>query len=206
MGRDDSVTTDDGKQFSIKRYLNTDARAVINATADGAPGSTGSTNTTSLTKAEAGKVGVFTLTIELYSSAEDAKCTVTPPTGPSVDYAQTDQTVSFAITAPDTETRSIKTINDATFSCSGATAITKVSLEGGLIADFATFVDLTLSADTEKSLSFKKVTDTAVLEAVLEDPFEITSGDVTISGKIPGSSALVSVTYDTVKDAKCSTN
>ena len=204
IGYDDSVTTDDGKQFNIKRYLNTDARAVINASETGTIAA--GVNTTSLTKAEAGKVEVFALTIELYSSAEDAKCTVTPPTGPSVDYAQTDQVVSFAITAPETETRSIKTITDATFSCSGATAITKVSLEGGLIADFATFVDLTLSADTEKSLSFKKVPDTAVLEAILEDPLEITSGMVTLSGKIPGSSALVSVTYDTVKDAKCSTS
>ena len=89
---------------------------------------------------------------------------------------------------------------------SGATAITKVSLEGGLIADFETFVDLTLSAATEKSLSFKKVADTAVLEAVFDEPFEITSGDVILSGKIPGSAALVSVTYDTVADAKCSTS
>ena len=192
-----SAETSANKSFTIMTYLNADARDRITNTADAA----GGTNTT---KATAGKVEVFTLTTNLYSSAEDPKCTVTPPAGPSVDYAQTDQTVSFAINAPETETRSIKTITDRIFSCSGATAITKVSLEGGLIADFQTFVDLTLSAATEKSLSFKKVADTAVLEAVFDEPFEITSGDVTLSGKIPGSAALVSVTYDTVADAKCS--
>ena len=193
-----------GTSFSIQKYLQTSSRDRITTGADGANVAidavpVGGTN---LTKANAGKVTVFTLTANVYSSAEDPKCTVTPPTGPSVDYTQTAQTVSFAISAPETETSSIKTITDATFSCSGATAITKVSLEGGLIADFRSFVDLSLSADTEQSLTFEKVG--TVLEATLDDPFEITSGDVTLSGKIPGSSALVSVTYDTVANAKCS--
>ena len=197
----------DGKTFSIMTYLNTAARdRLVTNSAGGVVTDPDGAHNTNLTKADAGKVEVFTLTIDLYSSAEDAECTVTPPTGPSVDYTETDETVSFTINAAAGETRSIKTIEDETFSCSGATAITKVSMEGGLIADFATFISLNISADSTVPLKFERVTGTDVLEATFEDPFELSSGDVTIAGKIPGSAALVSVTYDTVKDATCSTN
>ena len=160
-------------------------------------------NGVDLRKADAGKVEALAINVVFYTSAADAKCTLKSPVSPSVDYSDTDETASGTLTAASGSSGAIREINDAVFTCDSDTAITKVVLEG-IPLGFMSFIDLDIEADSKKSLKFENVTN--VITAQLDDPLEFDGGEFTISGKIPGQAALVTVTYDTVSDSSCSAN
>ena len=183
--------------FNIQEYLQAE-RSSTRIDSDGNPD-----NGAELRKADAGKVEALAINVVFYTSAADAKCTLKSPVSPSVDYSDTNETVSGTLTAASGSTGAIREINDAVFTCDSDTAIAKVVLEG-IPLGFMSFIDLDIEADSKKSLKFENVTN--VITATLDDPLEFDGGEFTISGKIPGQAALVTVTYDTVSDSSCSAN
>ena len=189
---------EDNDHFTLNEYLQAGNRGPVLV----ANASSGDIN--SLSKQDAGKVSVLGIDISWYSTASDAGCTLTSPTGPAVNYSETDEEASGVITAVEGATGTIKTINALDFTCTDSTQVTSVALEG--IPDgFHTFVALTLTADAEKSLKF----DAAVngkITVTLDDPLEFNGGNVTLSGKIPALAAVATITYDTVEDGVCNAN
>ena len=184
--------------FNIQEYLQAvRSTSVIDTDGDD------STDFRDLKKSDAGKVEALAINVVFYTSAADAKCTLKSPVSPTVDYSDTDETASGTLTAASGSTGAIREINDAVFTCDSDTAITKVVLEGIPIG-FMSFIDLDIEADSKKSLKFENMTN--VITATLDDPLEFDGGEFTISGKIPGQAALVTVTYDTVSDSSCSAN
>ena len=194
----DVATTYPNQTFNIQEYLKAE-RSSTRIDSDGSDSVTSS----DLRKADAGKVEALAINVVFYTSAADAKCTLKSPVSPSVDYSDTDETASGTLTAASGSTGAIREINDAVFTCDSDTAITKVVLEG-IPLGFMSFIDLDIEADSKKSLKFENVTN--VITAQLDDPLEFDGGEFTISGKIPGQAALVTVTYDTVSDSSCSAN
>ena len=184
--------------FNIQEYLQAE-RSSTRIDSDG----NDSVTSSDLRKADAGKVEALAINVVFYTSAADAKCTLKSPVSPTVDYSDTDETASGTLTAASGSSGAIREINDAVFTCDSDTSITKVVLEG-IPLGFMSFIDLDIEADSKKSLKFENVTN--VITAQLDDPLEFDGGEFTISGKIPGQAALVTVTYDTVSDSSCSAN
>ena len=187
----------ENRTFTLTDYIDAKNRgAVINGEAAGNSDPT-------MTKQEAGKKEALKIAIKWYTSADDAGCMLASPTGPTIDYAETDETLSSTLVAAAGESGAIQAIAPKVFTCDDETAVTKVTLESVPIA-FKDFIDLKITAEKTKPLKFENVSNVPV--AVIDPPLEFSGGDVTITGKIPGSVALVTVTYDTVRDSTCSAN
>ena len=194
----ESNSTHGNQVFSIQDYLKAE-RSTTKIDTEG----NDSVDDSDLKKSDAGKVEALVINVDWYTSAADAKCTLKSPVSPAVDYSDTDETASGTLLAASGSTGAIREISPAVFTCDSDTAITKVVLEG-IPLGFMSFIDLDIEADSKKSLKFENVAN--VTTAQLDDPLEFDGGEFTISGKIPGQAALVTVTYDTVDDSSCSAN
>ena len=126
---------------------------------------------------------------------------MTSPASPTTSYTDLGETTKHTLVAKEGETGAIRTIDTVTFSCSENSAITMVTLEG-IPGAFAEFTSLTITTDKDKPLKFSSVGGIATAD-LRDKPFEFVAGTFDISGDIPGSAAIITVTYDTVNDGAC---
>ena len=116
-------------------------------------------------------------------------------------FANIGKTVSHTLTTIEGSTGAIRPVNKLTFLCTEYTAITKVTL-GGIPIGFASYVDLKITTDKDRSLYFGNVSNTVTAD-IADEPFGLFAGNFDVSGRIPGMAAHIIITYDTVNNGIC---
>ena len=187
-----SVTDPDADAgFSINDYVNTDFGKNITV---------GTTEDDAITRADAGDVSLYTITVNWLAGAGDPECTITSSSVTSSGLTNVDQKVLVPLNIDADAEGILKAYSEVVNCGSQETVITDVRIEG--VTVLPEHASMTLAAGGETETLELSVGDNSVITAT-NIGFKFNNDNLTVTGSLTGS-GVAQFTYDTVDNNKCS--